>query len=208
MFSSAFVNKDPSKITPADYDNLVKAVSIEIPQNKLLLYSGTGQLLPDNPDTYVHVWQTIYGILGNFPLWCVMKNGKEVFSEGCDSKNPKCRDCSHKPADEYWAAVSAGFAKAASGSVIVLLNGDLGYMDDSYFAKYEVPNLDFSSKGVTALRVLMVNKIDADSCKKANLIKLQEDMKEHKNLYHCRYIMETEFKKLSAVDWWNKAKSG
>ncbi|XP_071369997.1 ADP-ribosyl cyclase/cyclic ADP-ribose hydrolase 1-like [Centroberyx affinis] len=201
MFTSAFVRKNPSKITPADYDNMLNAVPVITPQNKLLLYSGTDSDLLEfvlKDKTYVDVGRTIYGILDGIGLWCGKENSDAVLTD----------DCPENPYNMYWTAVSAGLAKKALGIVTVLLDGTLGYRSESTLAKDEVPNLD---EKVTGLRVLMVNKdgVNGKNCGHESLKKLQDDIKLVHNIpYECRYILSTVLGTKSPADWWNVAQSG
>ncbi|XP_071383192.1 ADP-ribosyl cyclase/cyclic ADP-ribose hydrolase-like [Centroberyx affinis] len=196
-FTSAFVNKHQRSVEPENYNDLVKAESIVIPKDKVLLYSGTGQFLNlvDKDDTYVYVWQTLYGILGD-RTWWGKENSKEVFGGNIP----------HNPSNMLWARVSAALASAASGTVTVLLDGDLGYMPHSFFAKYEVPNL----KAETVLRVLMVNPEgdNQNTCKHLSLTDLQKAMGSKR--YDCRYIQSEDLGKHDILpkDWWNVAKKG
>ncbi|XP_071369992.1 ADP-ribosyl cyclase/cyclic ADP-ribose hydrolase 1-like [Centroberyx affinis] len=194
-FTSAFVKKDPDTIKQEDYKDLLEAEPIKIQKDELLLYSDTELLLPDNPETYVHIWQTIYGTLQG-QNWCGKENSNEVFS----------KNCSTIPYNMYWAAVSTALAKKALGIVTVLLDGKKGYTPDSYLALYDVPNLP--KKKVTGLRVLMVNEdgVNEDTCKHKSLKKLQEDIKTAMGSavyqYECKSIQEDILQILSPEDWW------
>uniref|UniRef100_UPI003AAE7E56 ADP-ribosyl cyclase/cyclic ADP-ribose hydrolase-like n=1 Tax=Centroberyx gerrardi TaxID=166262 RepID=UPI003AAE7E56 len=195
-FTSAFVKKDPDTIAPGDYNDLFNTEPIAIPKDKLLLYSGTGEFLDllDNQDTFVHVWNTFYSILAN-KLWCGQSNNKDVFSEGCPPN----------PANMFWASISAALAKGATGTVTVLLNGKLGYMPDSFFAKFEVPNLDFNK--VTALHVLMINDKDENTCETDSVKNLRNIMKEHRNLFKCKFILQKNIGNTEPANWWDLART-
>ncbi|XP_071383626.1 ADP-ribosyl cyclase/cyclic ADP-ribose hydrolase 1-like isoform X2 [Centroberyx affinis] len=201
-FKSAVVQKDPGAVRREHYNALFEAVPIKVEKDKLLLYTGyvpdlkkLTTIIEDKPDTYVYYYQTIYGVVPN-GRFCGKEKSNEVFSEDCDSKIPS---------NMYFAASSAAFARAALGTVTVLMGGERGYNKESIFAQHELPDL----KAATGLRLLMVNPGDQNTCNHETLKDLKADLAKLPKLsYECKYIPSKDLEKESPATWWIKAKSG
>ncbi|KAM3621048.1 uncharacterized protein V6R79_005252 [Siganus canaliculatus] len=142
-FKSAFVGKNPKKVTPESYNDLMEYVTLPTHEDKYLFWCKTGDLFAGlifNKNNYFyHIQDTVFGFLNIPEKWC----GKEG-SKGCPEN----------PYISYWQAASKAFAQAATGDVTVLLSDKNFYISDSFFGNDELPNLN--SNTVTQLRVLLV----------------------------------------------------
>ncbi|KAM3622113.1 uncharacterized protein V6R79_020493 [Siganus canaliculatus] len=197
-FKSAFVNKDPNKITPESFIPLTQSYKLPEHKDKFLFWSGPdlfAWLFNNKNDYFYNLLDTVFGFLSISPVWCGKEGSKEIISND---------NCPSNASDSYWRAASRAFAKAATGKVMVLLSDDVFYDSKSYFATDELPY--FNSKKVTALRVLIVTT-DATpgKCKDKRLVDLKKHAGALKKKYQCRQAKESDLKKKDPKDWWNTA---
>ncbi|KAM3620760.1 uncharacterized protein V6R79_001680 [Siganus canaliculatus] len=199
-FKSAFVNKDPNKITPESFIPLTQSYKLPDHKDKYLLWSNSDLftwLVTNKNDYFYHLLDTVFGFLSIGPVWCGKEGIPEIVSN---------IDCPSNPSKCYWKAVSRAFAQAVSGDITVLLGGENVFMKNSYFATEELPYFD--NNKVTALRVLIV-RTDAEDgkCDHKSLEDLRNTAGALKDKYHCRHAMESDLKNIDPKDWWNTARN-
>lgn len=148
-FHKAFAHKKPCEPKSSDYKPFFEATGMQ-ELSKSLFWSGTykvAHVYSDSGDRYTTLEDTLAGYLVNGLTWCGKKTDPPS-SDGIDYDScPDRSVCDYTT--PFWGLASETFARHARGIARVLLNGSrvdsngkpTPYRRDSFFAKYELPNL-------------------------------------------------------------------
>ncbi|EDV29268.1 uncharacterized protein TRIADDRAFT_19184 [Trichoplax adhaerens] len=186
-FSSVFANLDPCKVQTAGYDKFIEKSSVPIPQDGSVFWSGTY----DFTHSYVKTVGNLYtledvlpGYLVNSLTWCGQEKSPGINYETCSDP----QGCNKNNTYDFWAKMSTWFAKSASGSVQVILNAgrDPAFASDSFFAKFELPNLPHDK--VNKIEIIVVHGIDGKDnpkCGSGSIKELQSLIEQYNFAWTC-----------------------
>ncbi|XP_030198324.1 ADP-ribosyl cyclase/cyclic ADP-ribose hydrolase 1 [Gadus morhua] len=190
-FEQAYVGKDPSKVLPEAYDDLL-SVAPPLPKcNQMLFWSGTSEVAHQvAKGCYQTLEDTLLGsVLDGKKEWCGKMGSKDTFTSSCAS------GLENNPYKSFWSRVSTEFAAVACGKVVVLLNGDElnPFYPQSYFALFEVGNFKHGgAKEVESLTVVLVTKNEVgDKCDNTSLMDLKKKLKPGIN-YICKTVTKSK----------------
>ncbi|XP_072049570.1 ADP-ribosyl cyclase/cyclic ADP-ribose hydrolase-like [Amphiura filiformis] len=160
-FKTAFVGKDPCNINDNAYDELLGLIPIRFADDMTLFWSGTNELAHGYADaTPIDTLEdSMLGYMLNGLNWCSSEGSDRFSSDPCPDYDPE--SCSHTPSGVFWSSVSTMLAREASGIATVMINGSSpwdAFWSGSFFAKYELPNLD--AEKVTNLRIIVAHDIE------------------------------------------------
>lgn len=179
----AFANKDPCNTTFKHYEPYFEEIGMDIVKpNKSLFWSGTykeAHLFSDFDARFTTLEDTMAGWIVNGLTWCGTKanNTDGINYTSCPNKTI----CDYLT--PFWGQASKRFAEKASGVVRVMVNGTRmesgkqipAYRNDSFFAKYELPN--FHKERIKRLLILVVHSIDGqelETCNNGSIKRMQE----------------------------------
>lgn len=189
-FHKAFAHKNPCDPKSSDYEPFFKATGMQ-ELSKSLFWSGTykvAHVYSDSGDRYTTLEDTLAGYLVNGLTWCGKKTDllSSTKSDGIDYDScPDRSVCDYTT--EFWGLASETFARHARGIARVMLNGSrvdsngtpTPYRRDSFFAKYELPNLQVGK--VSELMIIVVHTNDPTGtsvgCDTDSIIMLEKDAK-------------------------------
>ncbi|XP_073256170.1 ADP-ribosyl cyclase/cyclic ADP-ribose hydrolase-like [Porites lutea] len=164
-FHQAFAYKNPCTLAFDDYQPFFDATGMQ-ELTKSLFWSGTykvAHVYSDSGDRYTTLEDTLAGYPVNGLTWCGNENLFPSDSDGIDYNScPDWSECDYTT--PFWGLASTTFARHARGIARVMLNGSrvdsngkpVPYREDSFFAKYELPNLQVNK--VSELRIVVVHK--------------------------------------------------
>ncbi|XP_072015186.1 ADP-ribosyl cyclase/cyclic ADP-ribose hydrolase-like [Amphiura filiformis] len=178
-FKEAVVGQDPCNINDNAYDELLDLIPIEFADDMTLFWSGTNKLAHGyaaaSPTTST-LEDSMLGYMVNGLNWCSSEGSDEYSSDPCPDQEPD--SCTHTSTGVFWASVSTMLAKQASGIAIVMVNGSSpwpAFYNGSFFAKYELPNLDPDK--VTNVRIIVAHNIGGpinEQCGRGSVKTMQE----------------------------------
>ncbi|CAH1781446.1 unnamed protein product [Owenia fusiformis] len=188
-FSTAFMNKDACSVTQDDYRSYGDIAMEDVPNGKSLFWEGTYQVTHDYSRRGRRKWalgDILIGYCVDQLTWCGQTAAPGVNYTRC----PAYGECSSYD-DAFWGMAATKYAIAASGEATTIMNGSRtdgrpAYERESYFAKFELPNLDPSK--VTKFQVVVlhdVGKIVRESCNNGSLVQLKEDILKRGFEWHC-----------------------
>ncbi|GFN85020.1 ADP-ribosyl cyclase 1 [Plakobranchus ocellatus] len=188
LFTKAFSYKSPCDVQLENYQPFLEAASQNLPENKVLFWSGVFSLahkLGNDGQEYVTLEDTLVGYLANSITWCGQSSEPGMNYTRC----PSWDDCPLEAAESFWAGASTAFARGARGQVLLMLDGSNpakpAYRRDSFFGKYELPNL---SQDVTSVYVIVSHVLDKpklELCGSGSLQSLEADVIERGFFYTC-----------------------
>ncbi|XP_048588917.1 ADP-ribosyl cyclase/cyclic ADP-ribose hydrolase [Nematostella vectensis] len=188
----AFAFKDPCSLTFQDYEPYFAAVVEGHLLDKSLFWSGTMKLVHSYASyidlLYTTLEDTMAGWLVNGLTWCGNVTLPRNASDGIDYVSCPT-NCDYFAA--FWGLASRKFAERTRGVARVMVNGSRvdtngswvpAYRKNSFFGKYELPNLQ--SHFVTELRIIVMHTIGTsvnhiESCGNGSVKTLVEDATRH-----------------------------
>ncbi|XP_076435852.1 ADP-ribosyl cyclase/cyclic ADP-ribose hydrolase-like isoform X2 [Babylonia areolata] len=179
-FAAAFSDRPPCALDMDNYKPFINAARQEIPQDKAMFWSGTKELAHEyasEGERLVTMEDTLIGYLADGLVWC----GQSVAPGMNFSRCPSWRDCPSEASEAFWGSASMAFAQSVSGHVTVMMDVSRedrpAYRRDSFFGKYELPNLDTAQ--VTAINVLLTHPLEQpafENCNNGSLVLLKQDV--------------------------------
>lgn len=189
-FGDAFLIEPFRYIKEQDYKKLIELIDQIIPENKVLLWSKTQELVPPLAEKLglIPVADTMVGYIG--------EGLKLPGARGpADAQTERFAGCFEPPAGVFWDTVSKSFAENASGEVVVVLNASVpnAYDKNSTFARMEVPNLNKEKVSVVHL-LLIPNGADqvSDPCSSPSILELKKTLDEMGIAHTCRVAASIE----------------
>ncbi|XP_070558533.1 ADP-ribosyl cyclase/cyclic ADP-ribose hydrolase-like [Ptychodera flava] len=171
-FKKAFALKSPCQ-SEFDYSEYMEKTEDQIPNSKTLLWSGVKAAAMEYSKNcgLVTLGDTLTGFLLEDLTWCGKEEDPGINYETCEP----CGNGTVSPYIAFWKQASENIAIKSSGVVSVMLSGknDLAYNKSSFFAMYELPNLD--SK-VTEVRILLRDKTDKEHCNNGTVNELKSKL--------------------------------
>ncbi|XP_065833279.1 ADP-ribosyl cyclase/cyclic ADP-ribose hydrolase-like [Oscarella lobularis] len=193
-FFKAFGAKDPCTVSIENYTSYFSMTSKyqTPPRDMTLLWSGTQELKSVLCADGIHCYandQFMPSYLVGKMNWCGSKTDPSGMNfTGCRSYDRD--DCPKHVTYSFWAAASQQLALASTGVVRLLLDGTRtngsAYSRDSFFAKYELPNLNPSR--VTALEAIVAltpGQPVKEDCDSASMLLLKNDVANQNLPYRC-----------------------
>eukprot|EP00118_Oscarella_pearsei_P025541 m.308348 g.308348 ORF g.308348 m.308348 type:complete len:297 (+) comp43815_c0_seq1:109-999(+) len=191
-FFKAFAYKDDCGVLTEDYQPYFDIVDQVLPKGKSMFWSGTQPLAEvyssNGANAYID-GQTMTSYLVQGLNWC----GSLTDPSGMNYSFCRWYDsetCPDQATGSFWSGASERFAKQATGPVGLLLNGTRdrpAYDDSSFFALYEMPNLDPTKAGPVRIMVAQdLGKTPTETCNSGSLLDLKEDLKERGLSYTCK----------------------
>uniref|UniRef100_UPI0037E76651 ADP-ribosyl cyclase/cyclic ADP-ribose hydrolase 1-like n=1 Tax=Semicossyphus pulcher TaxID=241346 RepID=UPI0037E76651 len=189
-FEKAYVGKDKCHVFGKDYDELFAENPFKHPCGKTMLWSKTEDVVhkfTGTGDCYITMRHTLLGYVLNGLSWYGKVNSKETFTEHFEY-------CEPNPVSSFWQIASTKFAQHACGHVTVMLNGEIDepYDPKSFFALYEVPNLQPAE--VKQLTVLLVGD-KKNQCNNESLKNLKNILKGKNIEYDCKEMTQSHIEK-------------
>ncbi|BFZ14808.1 hypothetical protein BsWGS_17847 [Bradybaena similaris] len=188
-FSGAFSYREPCEVTQTSYEQFMELAKQSLPVDKVMFWSGVFSLAhkyAENGVRYITLEDTMIGYLANSLTWCGQESPPGINYGKC----PTWSDCPTEASESFWAAASATFAQQAIGNVTLMVDGSdpnkPAYRRNSFFGKYELPNLD-SSK-VESVNVIVAHALDkpkVEVCGQGSLANLKDDVTARGLLYTC-----------------------
>lgn len=189
LFFKAFSYQPPCAVALENYQPYLREAAQLLPTNKVLFWSGVFNLAHQYGDygqRYVTLEDTLVGYLANSITWC----GQSIDPGYNVTRCPAWDDCPLEAAESFWAGASMTFAQRAKGEVLLMLDGSNpeknAYRRDSFFGKFELPNL---TKAVTKVSVIVSHVLDKpkrDVCGNGSLSLLEADVTEYGFDYECQ----------------------
>ncbi|CAF3604017.1 unnamed protein product [Rotaria sp. Silwood1] len=178
--------------------------------NRAMFWSGTYSIAHtygNHGFNYITLEDTLAATTVNGLRWC----GKDNDTEGFDyiSCPYNCKDNIWAD-DAFWGIASKNFAEKAVGEVYLVLNGSrtdgqLSFRNNSYFAKYELPNLQRTGIfRVTKLNVLLLHSPDqqvVEKCGEKSLIYLETLVQSYQIEYLCKDDPEELILMMCSDNW-------
>ncbi|CAL8384447.1 unnamed protein product [Gadus morhua 'NCC'] len=190
-FEQAYVNRNPCKVLPEAYNQLMSVAPPQPKPDLMLFWSGTKEVAHlVAKGCYQTIEDTLLGSVLDKKVWCGKEGSKETFTSGPEC--PSSSDCENNPVTSFWSRASAEFAAVASGKVVVLLDGSRTkpFYHLSVFAKIEL--VGFKPDQVESLTVVLVTKEEfGDKCENTSLKELQEKLNP-KIKYICKEVTESK----------------
>ncbi|XP_070539295.1 ADP-ribosyl cyclase/cyclic ADP-ribose hydrolase-like [Ptychodera flava] len=186
LFQAAFTYRDPCNVTHDMYEPFSQAAMQPVAVNKILFWSGTYYLAhtyASETRRFTTLEDTLPGYLLKMLVWCGQVDYPGINYDSCSG------DCFERAQDAFWGTVSANFAKQARGVATVMLNGSRetgAFRNDSFFAKYEFPNLDRTK--VTSINIVIIHSLDVpkvESCGEGSVLALQKLLQGRGFKYEC-----------------------
>lgn len=196
-FRSAFVSKDPCKITEQDYQPLTKLVNQAIPCDKVIFWSRTKKVAHEyvkkQKEVMITLEDTLLGYIADDLTWCSKPGSSDVKTKSCPLRSDSCRG---NVMSVFWDVISQGFAEKACGTVQVILNGSIpnAFNRNSTFARVEAPN--FKPGKVSTLLAWVIHNSGgpiSDSCSGSSISDLKLILNEKKIAFTCQEKSTDEF---------------
>ncbi|KAH9505551.1 hypothetical protein Btru_055856 [Bulinus truncatus] len=188
-FSSAFAYKGPCNVPASSYLPFFEAAKQVLPENKIMFWSGTyhlAHLYAKEVATFITLEDTLIGYLADTLEWCGQVNPPGINYTVCPSDS----ECPDGAIHGFWSSASKALATSAKGNVTLMVNGSNpdkpAYRKNSYFAQYELPNLNASL--VPAMNVILVHALGLpklETCTSGSLLTLKEDATKIGLQYTC-----------------------
>ncbi|CAF4514462.1 unnamed protein product, partial [Rotaria sp. Silwood2] len=196
LFESAIRYKPYCSMNLSTYENYFQHSFDGIQViDKAMFWSGTyavAHTYSNHGINYITLEDTLAAAMVSGLTWC----GKDNDSEGFDyvSCPNNCEDNLWAD-DAFWGVASKTFAQKAAGEIYLVLNGSqsndhASFRNNSYFAKYELPNLQRTGQyRVTKLNVLLLHSPDrkvVEKCGENSLITLETIVRNYQIEYICK----------------------
>ncbi|CAF1202608.1 unnamed protein product [Rotaria sp. Silwood1] len=196
LFESAARNKSYCNMNMSTYEDYFNYALEGIHViNRAIFWGGTYALTHDYSNRglhYITLEDTLAAAMADGLSWC----GKENDTEGFDyvSCPRNCQDNIWAD-DAFWGLASKTFAQKVTGEIYYILNGSRtdcqpSYRNNSYFAKYELPNLRTTGPNrVTKMNVLLLHSPDQkviERCGEKSLIILEKIVRNYSIEYECK----------------------
>ncbi|GFR96362.1 ADP-ribosyl cyclase/cyclic ADP-ribose hydrolase [Elysia marginata] len=189
LFFKAFSYQPPCAVALENYQPYLEEAAQALPKDKVLFWSSVFSLAHQYGDygqRYVTLEDTLVGYLANSITWC----GQSIEPGYNVTRCPAWDDCPLEAAESFWAGASKTFAQRAKGEVSLMLDGSNpekpAYRRNSFFGKFELPNL---TKDVTRVSVIVSHVLDkpkVEVCGEGSLLLLEADVKERGFSYVCK----------------------
>ncbi|KAK1175543.1 ADP-ribosyl cyclase/cyclic ADP-ribose hydrolase 1-like isoform X1 [Acipenser oxyrinchus oxyrinchus] len=191
-FQNSFLGKDPCKVHVEDYDQFITTVQQDIPCNKSLFWSKTGQIAHDFTKAtkcFMTLEDTLLGHMMDGLKWCGQQHSKEFNYTSC----PGWNECEFNPVRSFWRRASAHFAELACGNVMVMLNGsiDSPFNKQSIFGSVEIKKFDPEKISYVSIRVIDSLQ-DRTSCNSISLQDLGRILNNSRLDFDCKDIDKSE----------------
>ncbi|XP_065832555.1 ADP-ribosyl cyclase/cyclic ADP-ribose hydrolase-like [Oscarella lobularis] len=191
-FFGAFAHKDPCNVTMANYASFFNVTGQVPPRDMTMLWSGTQDLKSifcmDGINCYDNSQFMPSYVVGEMN-WCGSTSDPSGMNfTGCKSYDPVT--CPNHVTYSFWAAASEQLALRSTGRVRLLLNGTRttgdAYSRNSFFAKFELPNLNPNAVTlVEAIVALTPGQTAKETCNNGSLVTLRTDVTNRGLNYQC-----------------------
>ncbi|XP_046553303.1 ADP-ribosyl cyclase/cyclic ADP-ribose hydrolase-like [Haliotis rubra] len=160
MFISAFAFQPACNVSYSRYDDFFKAANIDVPPGQSMFWSGVYGV--------VHVYSnrgqratvledTLIGYMVDGLQFCAQTNQPGItYDEDCPGFE-QTDNCTYNAEYSFWAMASKNYASHARGEAYVMLNAsrDQPFQDSSFFATWEVPNMN--ARILSKVNILLVH---------------------------------------------------
>ncbi|XP_031567079.1 ADP-ribosyl cyclase/cyclic ADP-ribose hydrolase-like isoform X2 [Actinia tenebrosa] len=176
-FLKAFSYKSPCEVKKEDYRDFFNHFREKQLIDKVLLWSGTREWTHAYSglfNKYVTLEDTLPGYVLNGLSWCGSKSWPGIDYKSCPY------ECVKQKA--FWGLAAAKLAKRARGVVYVMLNGTRqhlidrqifpAFMEDSYLAENQVPNLPVQS--ISEVKILVGHSLHHVSLERCNSLTIKQ----------------------------------
>ncbi|XP_038051004.1 ADP-ribosyl cyclase/cyclic ADP-ribose hydrolase-like isoform X2 [Patiria miniata] len=194
-FVDAFAYKDPCQAGNDDYDAVIAAAMPHANKDESLFWSGLPKLALNNgrvTGRYTILEETLPGYIANGLTWCGQTGAPGInYNTPCPSAYSS--GCANETMYTFWRAASRAFARQATGTISVALDGSRtnppAFRNTSTFATNELPNLNTAA--VTHVNILLVYDISVKGdnrralCDKGSIKDLQTLLTDRGFTYTC-----------------------
>nr|Q27312.1 RecName: Full=ADP-ribosyl cyclase/cyclic ADP-ribose hydrolase; AltName: Full=2'-phospho-ADP-ribosyl cyclase; AltName: Full=2'-phospho-ADP-ribosyl cyclase/2'-phospho-cyclic-ADP-ribose transferase; AltName: Full=2'-phospho-cyclic-ADP-ribose transferase; AltName: Full=ADP-ribosyl cyclase; Short=ADPRC; Short=ADRC; AltName: Full=NAD glycohydrolase; AltName: Full=NAD(+) nucleosidase; Short=NADase; Flags: Precursor [Aplysia kurodai]BAA06284.1 ADP-ribosyl cyclase precursor [Aplysia kurodai]BAA07537.1 len=187
-FFKAFSFKAPCNLDLGSYKDFFQRAQQTLPKNKVMFWSGVYDEAHDFADDgrkYITLEDTLPGYMLNSLVWCGQRDKPGFNQKVC----PDFKDCPVQARESFWGTASSSYAHSAEGDVTYMVDGSNpkvpAYRPDSFFGKYELPNL---TNKVTKVKVIVLHQLGQkiiERCGAGSLLDLEMVVKAKKFGFDC-----------------------
>nr|XP_002735899.2 PREDICTED: ADP-ribosyl cyclase-like [Saccoglossus kowalevskii] len=186
LFRSGFAYRDPCNVTGDLYKDFAEAAMHDVGVDKTMFWSGTyfaAHAYSALSQRLTTLEDTLTGYVAQQLIWCGQTDDPGINYMSCNER------CYRSAEEAFWGVASTAFARQAKGEVFTLLNGSRpegAFKNDSYFAKYELPNLDQGQ--VTMINIVVIHSLDTpatETCDTGSILDLKEIITQYGFRYTC-----------------------
>ncbi|XP_064615556.1 ADP-ribosyl cyclase/cyclic ADP-ribose hydrolase-like [Liolophura sinensis] len=178
-FRSAFTNTSSCNTSAYMYSAFINASTHSLPRGKSMFWQGVSGFVHEltyRGKRYFALEDTLYGYTLNQLNWCWSGEAGDFNYTLCPNRNV----CPSGPKTTYWEAASREFAKVASGTVQVMINGSRfpPYNRTGFFGRVELPAMNTSK--VDRIRILLAHDLKlhvVEDCNGKSITELKADIK-------------------------------
>ncbi|XP_071085560.1 ADP-ribosyl cyclase/cyclic ADP-ribose hydrolase-like [Haliotis cracherodii] len=159
-FTSAFAFQPGCNVSYSRYDDFLKAAEIDVPPGQSMFWSGVYgvvQMYSNRGQRATVLEDTLIGYMVDGLQFCAQTDPPGI-TYGADCPGfDQTANCTNNAEFSFWAMASKHYASHASGEAHVMLNAsrDQPFRDSSFFATWEVPNMNASQ--LSKVNILMVH---------------------------------------------------
>ncbi|XP_071798648.1 ADP-ribosyl cyclase/cyclic ADP-ribose hydrolase-like [Asterias amurensis] len=169
LFLKAFVYRDPCNVTLDMYADFVNEAATSIPANQAVywdgfdVYSDVRSYVNDGHRGLTLEFTLVGYIMNGYLYFCGQTEYPGIKYDSCPSQKGDCGGSFPEGSiNAFWAAASVYFGKYGAGKVKFIVNsnrpGGAFHTNDSFFAQYEVVNMD-SSK-ISLMEIYIITFLD------------------------------------------------
>nr|3ZWM_A Chain A, ADP-RIBOSYL CYLCASE [Aplysia californica]3ZWM_B Chain B, ADP-RIBOSYL CYLCASE [Aplysia californica]3ZWM_C Chain C, ADP-RIBOSYL CYLCASE [Aplysia californica]3ZWM_D Chain D, ADP-RIBOSYL CYLCASE [Aplysia californica]3ZWM_E Chain E, ADP-RIBOSYL CYLCASE [Aplysia californica]3ZWM_F Chain F, ADP-RIBOSYL CYLCASE [Aplysia californica]3ZWM_G Chain G, ADP-RIBOSYL CYLCASE [Aplysia californica]3ZWM_H Chain H, ADP-RIBOSYL CYLCASE [Aplysia californica]3ZWN_A Chain A, ADP-RIBOSYL CYCLASE [Aplysi len=187
-FFKAFSFKNPCDLDLGSYKDFFTSAQQQLPKNKVMFWSGVYDEAHDYANTgrkYITLEDTLPGYMLNSLVWCGQRANPGFNEKVC----PDFKTCPVQARESFWGMASSSYAHSAEGEVTYMVDGSNpkvpAYRPDSFFGKYELPNL---TNKVTRVKVIVLHRLGEkiiEKCGAGSLLDLEKLVKAKHFAFDC-----------------------